>query len=385
MNLAPHTQALMLLMLYGEASEAERAEWAALSTENPALAQEYKRLKATMTIINEAQKTDDEEDVFFAAQWEELRKVMKPNDNAPILIALPQADIHQRTPRANILRLAAAAPRWYWAAATILVAVGLSFNAYRWQMSELKNSSVQNTVQESEAAPSPNNNEPSGGASLSGKTDALQSRDIQSGDIQSRERQTKDVGNVSSAGRRGGEQVQGLKRLAQPEEQKPSVAPLSLPQNKTSSEQVQPSDDVKNNPVKENAAKENAVKDKVTSPIEEKKETTKSFERKKSDEGRAEESLQQQNKQAVEAEATIQKQDAPKLSAPKLVAPQGFDGIERFQSAPARATPQNAPSALPTSAKPASIQSSAKSKLVSTNATIRLDSAQKRDSSNHKK
>lgn len=65
MNLAPHTQALMLSVLYGEASEAEHAEWAALSAENTALAQEYERLKATITIINESQKIDEEEDIFL--------------------------------------------------------------------------------------------------------------------------------------------------------------------------------------------------------------------------------------------------------------------------------------------------------------------------------
>lgn len=367
MNLAPHTQALMLAVLYGEASDAERNEWELLIAVNPALLQEFERLKATMTIINDAEKGDEDEDIFFAAQWEELRTVMKPDDTAPVMIMLPRIENAESARKAKIVRLATVAvQRWYWAAATILVAVGLSFSVYRWQISELKNGSVQNTVQESEAAPNTNNMEPSGSASLSGKTEALQSPDSQS-----RERQTQDIGTASSAGRRGERQEQGTKQLAQPEEHKPLAAPLAAPQNKTSSEQAMPSDDAKNNSVKENA-----VKDKEGKPIEERKETTKSLERKKSDEVQADESLQQQNKQSVESEVS-----APKLSAPKLAAPQGFDGASRLQSAPARATPQNAPSALPTSAKPASIQHPTKNKLLSTNATIRLDSIQKRDSS----
>ncbi len=367
MNLAPHTQAHMLAVLYGEASETERNEWELLIAANPALMQEFERLKATITIINDAEKGDEDEDIFFAAQWEELRRVMKSDNAAPVMIMLPQIEKVESAQRAKIFRLATVATqRWYWAAATILVAVGLSFSVYRWQMSELKNGAVQKTIQESEAAPSPKNTEQLEGVSLSGKTDALQSRD----------RQTKDAGNASSVGRKGERQEQGMKRLVQPEEQKPSAAPLVAPQNRTSSDQAMPSDDAKNNSVKENA-----VKDKESKLIEERKETTKSLERKKSDEGRAEESLQQQNKQSVESEVAAPKLAAPKLSAPKQVAPQGFDGIERFQSAPARATPQNTPSALPTSAKPAPIQSSAKSRLLTTNATIRLDSTQKRDSS----
>jgi len=381
MNLAPHTQALMLSVLYGEASEAEHAEWAALSAENTALAQEYERLKATITIINESQKIDEEDDIFFAAQWEELHKVIKPNDNAPVMISLPQIEKVESAQRIKFFRPSnVAVQRWYWAAATILVSVGLSFSVYRWQMSELKSSSVQNTIQESEAASSLNNTESSSGASLSGKTDALQSRAPQ----------TKDAANSSSAGRRSERQEQGMKGLAQPEEQKPSAAPLAAPQNKKSSDQAMPSDDVKKNTLKDNAMKNNSVhenvaKDKESSRLEDMKESTKSLERKKSEEAQAEESPQLQNKQSVESEVAAPNLAAPKLSAPKQVAPQSFESIERFQSAPVRLTPQNAPSALPTSAKPASIKSSTKNKLLSTNATIRLDSAQKRDSNSMKR
>jgi hypothetical protein len=361
MNLAPHTQALMLAVFYGEASDAERNEWELLITANPALLQECERLKATITIINDAEKSDDEEDIFFAAQWEELRKVMKPDDTAPVMIVLPQIEKVESARKAKSARLVTVATqRWYWAAATILVAVGLSFSVYRWQMNELKSSSVQNTVQESDATPRTKNTEQSEGASLSGKADAAPSR----------ENQKNEIGNISTVGRRSEPQEKGTRQLAQPQEQKPSAAPLVAPQNRTSSDQSMPSDD----------AKENVAKDKESSRLEDKKESTPIPERKKNDEAQAEESLKLQNKQSVEAEAV-----APKLSAPKRVVPQGFDGASRFQSAPALATPQNAPSALPTNAKPASIQSSAKRKLFSTNATIRLDSAQKRDSSTMKR
>lgn len=360
MNLAPHTQALMLAVLYGEASDAERNEWELLLAANPALLQECERLKATITIINDAEKSDDEEDIFFAAQWEELRTVMKPDDTAPVMIMLPQIEKVESARRAKIFQIVTVATqRWYWAAATILVAVGFSFSVYRWQMSEWKNGVVQGTIQESEAAPSPSpkNTEQAEGASLSGKADAALSRD----------QQKNEIGNISTAGRRSEQQEKGTIQFAQPQEEKPSTAPLATPQNRTSSNQATPSDDAKNNPVKENA-----VKDKESKPIEEKKETAKSLERKKSDEAQAEESLQLQNKQSVEAEVMT-----PKLSAPKLTAPEGFNGASRLQSAPARAIPQ--------SVKPTSIQSSAKNKLLSTNATIRLDSAQKRDSSTMKK
>jgi hypothetical protein len=357
MNLAPHTQSIMLAVLYGEASDAERNEWKLLTAADPALLQEFERLKATITIINDAEKRDDEEDIFFAAQWEELRKVMKPDDTAPVMIMLPQIKSVESTRKSKIVRLAAVATqRWYWAAATIFVTVGLSFSVYRWQMIELKNGAVQNTVQESEAAPRPKNIEQAEGASLSGKADATPSRN----------NQKSNYGNSSTVGRRSEPQEKATIQLAQPQEKKPSTAPHAAPHNRTSSDQVIPSDDVK----------ENVAKDKESSRLEDKKESTPIPERKKSDEAQAEESLKAQNKQSVEAESV-----APKLSAPKRAVPQGFDGASRFQSAPALATPQNAPSALPTNAKPASIQSSAKRKLFSTNATIRLDSAQKHDSS----
>ena len=162
MTIAPRTQALMLAVLYGDYTDAERKEWEGLCAENPALRQELERLRATVAIINQAEKPSEEEENFFATQWDELRSLMKPDDGL-VQIALP---LPASQSQLKILRLVSAPTyRWYWAAATILVAVGLSFSVYRWQERDLKIAQMQ----DSETTSQPKSSEEGGTSAAPGK------------------------------------------------------------------------------------------------------------------------------------------------------------------------------------------------------------------------
>ncbi|MFY7998792.1 MAG: hypothetical protein ACOVSW_09350 [Candidatus Kapaibacteriota bacterium] len=151
MNLEPHTQALMLSALYGELSEVERAEWEATCARNPALIQEFERLKATIAIVNDAE-TEEEEDVFFAEQWKGLQSVMNAG-LTPIQIELPAKE--KRRKKAAIFRLENTQKhRKYWAvAATAILMAGAGASIYRWQFGDIPNTEIQKS--ESQEASNP--------------------------------------------------------------------------------------------------------------------------------------------------------------------------------------------------------------------------------------
>ncbi len=368
MKLTPETQALMLAVLYGEQTDAERVEWEGLCAENPALRQELERLRVTVAIINQAEKPDEEEEKFFAAQWEELRSVMKPDDGlVQIVIPLPTS---QSQPTKIFRLVSAPTYRWYWAAATILVAVGLSFSVYRWQERDLKTAQMQ----ESEVIPPPKNSEEVG----AGTTFAEQVQ---------RQAEGRVLGRNDDASKSAPQ-----KRAKDEQDKVRTEQPLDQEQAK---KQSQP-------PIKDEKNSESLPKGEVQSreqenrPAEKTIESSKDIERKKAD-APDEKAMMEKNvieKVPKELKKTLEE---AREYAPRSAAPQGFDHAMRLQSVPSGAAskiaPQTAPQAVPermpllapTSEKPSTVRALSKMKLSSTNATIHADSAQKHDSNFQKR
>lgn len=340
MTIAPKTQALMIAVLYGDYTDAERKEWEGLCDENPALRQELERLRATVAIINQAEKPDEEEEKFFATQWDELRSLMKPDDGL-VQIALP---LPESKSQLKILRLVSAPTyRWYWAAATILVAVGLSFSVYRWQERDLKIAQIQDL----ETTSQPKSSE-------EGATSAAPSKQALN----------------QAEGHTRGRSEDISKAAPQKQAEEYGTMPAEQPRDQEQAKkQSQPS-------LKDEKNIESLPKDEVQSreqenqPFEKAIESTKEIER---------------------------KMDEAREYTPRSAAPQGFDNRLRLQSVPSGAAskvpPQAAPERAlermhllaPASEKPSTVRALSKVKLSSTNATIRLDSAQKHDSSIQKK
>lgn len=370
MKLAPETQVLMLAVLYGEYTDAEREEWEGLCAENPALRQELERLRATVSIINQAEKPDGEEEKFFAAQWKELRSVMKP-DETPVQIVLPITKSLPLPLKPKILRLVSPyAQRWYWAAATILVVVGLSFSVYRWQERDLKTAQIQ----ESEVIPPSKNSEEIGASAASGEQ-------------AQRQAEGRVLGRNDDASKAAPQ-----KRANDEQDKVRAEQPLDQEQAK---KQSQP-------PIKDEKNSESLPKGEVQSreqenrPTEKTIESSKDIERKKADEP-DEKAMMEKNvieKASKELKKTLEE---AREYAPRGAAPQGFDNAMRLQSVPSgaasKAVPQTVPQAAPermpllapASEKPSTVRALSKVKLSSTNATIRADSAQKHDSNFQKK
>lgn len=365
MNLAPHTQALMLAILYGEASEVERAEWLALCEENPALGQELERLRATLAIINQAEKPDEEEEKFFAAQWDELRSLMKPDEKL-VQIALP---LPASPSQPKILRIVSAPSyRWYWAAATILVAVGLGFSVYRWQERDLKIAQIQ----ESETIPQSKSSGEDGASAASDES----ASDKQVLNQAERETQGRNEGISKAAPQKKSEDF-GTVPAEQPRGDQEQAKKQSQPLLK----------DEKN--IESLPKGESQSREQENRPIE--KESTKEIEQKKADVPDEKNVIEKSPK---ELKKTLEE---AREYAPKGPPPQSFDNALRLQSVPSGAaskvapqalpqtSPQAAPLLAPASEKPSAVRALSRVKLSSTNATIRADSAQKRDSNFQKK
>lgn len=371
MTIAPRTQALMLAVLYGDYTDAERNEWEELCAENPTLRQELERLRATVAIINQAEKPDEEEEKFFATQWDELRSLMKPDDGL-VQIALPLSESKSQL---KILRLVSAPTyRWYWAAATILVAVGLSFSVYRWQERDLKIAQIQ----DSETIPQPKTNE-EGGTSAAPSKQALNQAE---GHIQGRSE------DISKAAPQKQAEEYGIMPTEQPRGDQDQVKKLSQPSLK----------DEKN--IESVPKGESQSREQENRPFEKAIESTKEIERKKAD-APDENDVLEKNATEKSTKELKKQMDEAREYAPKSATPQGFDNRLHLQSVPSGAAskvapqtapqvaperaPERVPLLAPASEKPSTVRALSKVKLSSTNATIRADSAQKRDARLQKK
>lgn len=326
MNHEPRIQALMLSALYGELSEAERAEWEATCARNPALVQEFERLKATIAIVNDAE-TQEEDDVFFAEQWQGLQSMMNAGIS-PVQIVIPVSE--QRRKKATIFYLENAQKyRTYWAvAATLIVMVGAGASIYRWQFGELRQASVQELGRES----STSNNAPST------SSDALPLADKPT------QRKQDAIISKSEAS------INAAPRLR--DEKQPQT-----PTNQRLSDEI-----------KENTMLDRDGVDNDVGAVQKSKQAE---ERKQAPSGK------EASQSSDEAEYPSKKHRTEEEIKTKDVIPSVFQDKMLFQNAPQRIAPQQAPAPSP---KPASILPSARGRVFSTNATIKADSTPKRDS-----
>jgi hypothetical protein len=119
----------ILSALYGELPAQERAAWEQLCAEKPHIADEYVRLRKTIEVLGEQEISD--ESAFFGVQWEMLESVMKSDAAAGVMPASIEI------PKARIFALISPQMRrWYMAAATFLLTLGLGISVYTWQQSE---------------------------------------------------------------------------------------------------------------------------------------------------------------------------------------------------------------------------------------------------------
>ncbi|MCU0426509.1 MAG: hypothetical protein MUF71_12880 [Candidatus Kapabacteria bacterium] len=131
MNFPDHIQTLMLSALYGEMTAKEQQEWEQILAGNDAAKQEFERLQRTIGILNEAEKEEKstknaEEDTFYEEQWSALQR-LRQEEKKPVILTLPEVK-----PRAQFFQM----PRRYLAAATVLILLGFGVSVYRWQLKE---------------------------------------------------------------------------------------------------------------------------------------------------------------------------------------------------------------------------------------------------------
>ena len=331
MNHEPRIQALMLSALYGELSEAERAEWEAVCDLNPALTQEFERLSATISKINDSE-TQEEESVFFEEQWKGLQGLTNAGI-APVQIvipssAIPQKEAHQK--KATIFYNAIIGKqRKYWAvAATIVLMFGAGASVYRWQFGEVRQASLQELGRES----STSNNAPST------SSDALPLADKPT------QRKQDAIISKSEASSDAAPRLRDEKQPQTPTNQRLS-------------------DEIKENTMLDRDGVENDV-----GAVQKSKQAE---ERKQAP------AEKEASQRSDEAEYPSKKHRTEEEIKTKDVIPSGFQDKMLFQNAPQRIAPQQAPAP---SLKPASILPSARGRVFSTNATIKADSTPKRDS-----